>query len=130
MATAAETMISGHFRLGGGEDLNARVGRTARGRPRMTRLVEVRSKTMAPLVSVPETVAPPVMVDTAMSLQAAMAHYEKQYLIQVLQAHQWHRARAASVLGIDRRTLFRKMKSLGIPLPERDGRSRQSTQSM
>jgi DNA-binding NtrC family response regulator len=70
------------------------------------------TETMPPPAS--ETAAPPVKGDTAMSLQAAMAHYEKQYLIQVLNAHQWHRARVASILGIDRRTLFRKMKAHGL----------------
>ncbi len=72
MATAAEMMMSGHFRLGGGEDLNARVGRTSRGRPRLTRLVEVRSKTIAPLVSVPETVEPPEPITPAAPAGAAV----------------------------------------------------------
>ena len=52
--------------------------------------------------------------DATLSLKAAMAHYEKQYLQQILDAHQWHRARAATLLGIDRRTLFRKMKNHGL----------------
>jgi DNA-binding NtrC family response regulator len=47
-------------------------------------------------------------------LKAAMAHYEKQYLRQMLDTHQWHRARVAGLLGIDRRTLFRKMKDHGL----------------
>jgi len=54
------------------------------------------------------------MPDATLSLKAAMAHYEKQYLQQILDAHQWHRARAATLLGIDRRTLFRKMKNHGL----------------
>jgi PAS domain S-box-containing protein len=61
-----------------------------------------------------ETAGPPLLPEAHMSLRAAMAHCEKQYLIQVLNAHQWHRARVASVLGVDRRTLFRKMKMLGL----------------
>ena len=52
--------------------------------------------------------------DATLSLKAAMAHYEKQYLRQTLASHQWHRARAATLLGIDRRTLFRKMKAYGL----------------
>ena len=52
--------------------------------------------------------------DATLSLKAAMAHYEKQYLRQILDTHQWHRARAATLLGIDRRTLFRKMKAYGL----------------
>jgi transcriptional regulator with PAS, ATPase and Fis domain len=58
------------------------------------------------------TAIPPL--DPTLSLKAAMAHFEKQYLLQMLEAHQWHRARVASLLGIDRRTLFRKMKGHGI----------------
>ena len=50
------------------------------------------------------------LLEPTLSLKAAMAHYEKQYLLQMLEAHQWHRARVAQLLGIDRRTLFRKMK--------------------
>ena len=61
-----------------------------------------------------QTAAPITTVETAMSLKAAMAHYEKQHLLQMLNVHQWHRARVASVLGIDRRTLFRKMKTHGL----------------
>jgi PAS domain S-box-containing protein len=52
--------------------------------------------------------------DPTLSLKAAMAHYEKRHLIQMLEAHQWHRARVATLLGIDRRTLFRKMKAYGL----------------
>jgi len=61
-----------------------------------------------------QAVTPSATADTALSLKAAMAHYEKQHLVQMLNAHQWHRARVASVLGIDRRTLFRKMKAHGL----------------
>jgi PAS domain S-box-containing protein len=50
----------------------------------------------------------------SVSLKAAMAHYEKQYLLQMLDNHHWHRAQVASLLGIDRRTLFRKMKAHGL----------------
>ena len=53
-------------------------------------------------------------IDPTVSLKAAMAHYEKQYLTQMLEAHHWHRARVANLLGIDRRTLFRKMKGHGL----------------
>jgi len=60
----------------------------------------------------PDTEHPPL--DATLSLKGAMAHYEKQYLRQTLDTHQWHRARAATLLGIDRRTLFRKMKEHGL----------------
>jgi transcriptional regulator of acetoin/glycerol metabolism len=35
---------------------------------------------------------------------------EKQLIRQALEEHQWHRARAARQLGLDRKTLFLKMK--------------------
>ena len=69
-------------------------------------------------VSSPPTVGKqafdPLPPDATLSLKAAMAHYEKQYLRQTLDAHQWHRARVAALLGIDRRTLFRKMRGHGL----------------
>jgi transcriptional regulator of acetoin/glycerol metabolism len=43
-------------------------------------------------------------------LDEARAQNEKQHILQALNANQWHRARTARQLGIDRRTLFRKMK--------------------
>jgi DNA-binding NtrC family response regulator len=47
-------------------------------------------------------------------LRTAVQNYEKDYIQKVLRDHQWHRARAASVLGVNRRTLFRKMKTYGL----------------
>jgi DNA-binding NtrC family response regulator len=38
--------------------------------------------------------------------------YEKKIISLALQRHQWHRARAAQSLGINRRTLFKKMQQL------------------
>jgi DNA-binding NtrC family response regulator len=47
-------------------------------------------------------------------LQDAVRRFEKAYIERLLQAHRWHRSKVAEILGIDRRTLFRKMKSLGL----------------
>jgi DNA-binding NtrC family response regulator len=47
-------------------------------------------------------------------LADALNKAEKTYIMQCLHAHQWKRGRVAQVLGIDRRTLFRKMKSHGL----------------
>ncbi|HUL69937.1 MAG TPA: sigma-54 dependent transcriptional regulator [Gemmatimonadales bacterium] len=35
---------------------------------------------------------------------------EREYILKVLEQHQWHQSRASKVLGIDRRTLFRKLQ--------------------
>ena len=47
-------------------------------------------------------------------LSTAVKRFEKRYIESLLHDHQWHRTKVASILGIDRRTLFRKIKSLDI----------------
>lgn len=49
---------------------------------------------------------------------------ETQVITEALQRHNYNRAAAAKDLGIHKSTLFRKIRKLGIPLPELDGRSR------
>ena len=51
---------------------------------------------------------------------------ERQLIIEALRKNNWNRLAAARELGIHKSTLFRKIKSLGIDLPENDGRSRRS----
>ena len=47
---------------------------------------------------------------------------ERRYLLYVLEAVGGNRTRAAAVLGIDRRTLYRMAERFGVPLSEdRDG---------
>jgi len=61
--------------------------------------------------------APPAHIDgypAADSLQEVLHIREREHIEQVLRVNQWHRSRAAEVLGIDRRTLFRKMKTHGL----------------
>jgi transcriptional regulator with GAF, ATPase, and Fis domain len=41
-----------------------------------------------------------------------------------LERNAFHRLAAARELGMHKTTLFRRMKTLGIALPEKDGRSR------
>ncbi|NMC44153.1 MAG: sigma 54-interacting transcriptional regulator [candidate division Zixibacteria bacterium] len=48
---------------------------------------------------------------------------EAQSIRDALKRNGYNRLAAARELGIHKTTLFRKMKKLGIPLPERDGRS-------
>lgn len=47
-------------------------------------------------------------------LRTAMEDFEKKYLTKVLAENKWHRSRTASTLGINRKTLFKKMKAHGI----------------
>ena len=41
---------------------------------------------------------------------------EREWILRTLEAHRWSRGDAAAALGIDRSTLWRKMKRLGIDL--------------
>jgi DNA-binding NtrC family response regulator len=42
-----------------------------------------------------------------------LARLEREYILDVLESHHGHRAEAAAILGIDRRTLYRKLKEFG-----------------
>ncbi len=56
--------------------------------------------------------AAPLPGDT--SLADVLAHHERAHLLRVLNDNHWHRSRAARILGIDRRTLFRKIRRHGL----------------
>jgi DNA-binding NtrC family response regulator len=43
-----------------------------------------------------------------------LAELERQYIAAVLQETGWHRLKAAAILGIDRRTLYRKIRTYGL----------------
>ncbi|MCP4750683.1 MAG: PAS domain-containing protein [Proteobacteria bacterium] len=49
---------------------------------------------------------------------------EAQTILNVLKRNRYDRQATAKELGVHKSTLFRKIKALGIPLPEKDGRSR------
>ena len=49
------------------------------------------------------------------SLKQAKAEFEKKYIFKILRENDWKLNAAASVLGIDRTNLYKKMKKLGIP---------------
>ena len=49
-----------------------------------------------------------------LNLADAVSAFEKEYIEHLLKENQWHRSRVAELLGIDRRTLFRKMKAYGL----------------
>jgi PAS domain S-box-containing protein len=48
---------------------------------------------------------------------------ERELVIDALKRNNWNRSAAARELGIHKSTLFRKIRSLGIKLPRKDGRS-------
>ena len=62
-----------------------------------------------------------VMPRTELRLVDALAAFERDYITSALSQHQWKRAPTAESLGIDRRTLFRKMKELHINEPHDTG---------
>jgi two-component system response regulator HydG len=47
-------------------------------------------------------------------LRTLMESFEKKIIKSTLERHRWHKTKAASVLGIDRKTLFRKIKNYEI----------------
>lgn len=51
-------------------------------------------------------------------LERATDHFEKDYIIQALTANEWKIVKTASELGIDRTSLFKKMKKFGITKPK------------
>lgn len=48
------------------------------------------------------------------SITAAIDAYEKQIIAKTLEKNRWHKQKTAAALGIDRKTLFRKMKKYGL----------------
>lgn len=60
---------------------------------------------------VPETSISPSECADLTSLKNMMHRYEKQILLQMLEKHHWNRTRVARLLGIDRKTLFTKIKN-------------------
>lgn len=58
------------------------------------------------------------------SLQDARSQMEAQTIQAALERNNYNRLAAARALGMHKTTLFRKIRQLGIPLPEKDGRSK------
>ena len=48
------------------------------------------------------------------ALKRMMGAYEKRIIASALARHRWHRTRVARLLGVDRKTLFSKMKRYGL----------------
>lgn len=47
-------------------------------------------------------------------LRVATEHFEKDFILSALNHNQWHRGKAANALGIDPKTLYIKMKKIGL----------------
>ncbi len=62
--------------------------------------------------AMPPAVAPATEDD--MPLKDIVAEVEGRYIRHMLEKHQWQRGKVADLLGVNRRTLFRKMKELKI----------------
>jgi transcriptional regulator with PAS, ATPase and Fis domain len=58
------------------------------------------------------------------AVPASLADAEAAFIISALKRNGWNRAATARDLGIDKSTLYRKIRSHGISLPKRDGRYR------
>ena len=54
--------------------------------------------------------APPAVLERARQERWDLARLEREYILSVLDEVRGHRGRAARILGIDRRTLYRKLK--------------------
>lgn len=48
------------------------------------------------------------------NLRKTMEEYEKEVLLDALAKHQGNKARTAAMLGIDRKTLYTKLKKYGV----------------
>jgi len=62
------------------------------------------------------------------TLAGSLRVFESQTIKEALKRNNYNRLATAQELGIHKSTLFRRMKDLGIPLPDRDGRSRGSAE--
>jgi transcriptional regulator of acetoin/glycerol metabolism len=58
----------------------------------------------------------------ATSREVPLKDLEARYIWEALRRHRWNRLETAKSLGMSKSTFFRKVKSLGIELPEKDGR--------
>ena len=60
--------------------------------------------------------AAPIRIESAgaHTLKQALEGPERQIILEVLEAHAWTRQETAETLGINRTTLYKKMKRLGL----------------
>jgi DNA-binding NtrC family response regulator len=55
----------------------------------------------------------------------ALADVERQHILSTLERHRWNKKRVASILGIDTKTLYNKLRRYGVPLNGRPGAAAQ-----
>jgi len=70
----------------------------------------------------PEWIRPPSASSNPPALET-LDEVERDFILRTLRNHGFNRAATARQLGIHRSTLYRKIRKLGVALPETDGRS-------
>jgi DNA-binding NtrC family response regulator len=55
-----------------------------------------------------------VMQSSLQPLEAAQRQFEREYLLRALREADWNKTRVAQLLGISRKTLWQKLRRLGI----------------
>jgi DNA-binding NtrC family response regulator len=61
-----------------------------------------------------ETQTPEETGDDVVNLRSAMEVFEKRIILNALNQNQWRRGKVAAMLGIDPKTLYTKMKKIGL----------------
>ena len=56
--------------------------------------------------------------DDVMGLRSAIEVFEKRFILNALNQNQWRRGKVAAMLGIDPKTLYTKMRKIGLNKPE------------
>ena len=84
------------------------------------RLVVSSPGSLIEVFDLPDTVTgpPPALVDQPFADLPTLDVLERRYLLHVLDAAKGNRTRAAEILGVDRRTLYRMAERFGIALKE------------
>jgi PAS domain S-box-containing protein len=91
------------------------------------RAVVLCKKNIVEIEDLPEELVRKYASDTpALSMQPNLRAMEATFIYNILEKNNWNRLAAAREIGVHKTTLFRKIKSLGIKLPDKDGRSTKS----
>ncbi|NDD92246.1 sigma-54-dependent Fis family transcriptional regulator, partial [bacterium] len=79
---------------------------------------EVASPAMADLASANGPAEESSSVEGARKLRDARQDFEREFILRVLKEQEWNISKTASILGIERSHLHRKIKSFGIKTPD------------